>query len=202
MPRFIASLTLWSLRRIALGAASAALGGAALGLIVFSSSQRQLQLGVLLGLWSALLAAYLIVGRHGESGQTELAHPRPSGAEPDEAAARRTELELELSLRREIEQMLSEQLGSLRAEVAALRAEVVDKLGGQLGLERIGTTRLTEPVYAEFVEFPPPPVELADEQFAERGRCRAQEAEPANVRYQGRRRADENSAARFARADG
>ena len=38
--------------------------------------------------------------------------------------------------------MLVEQLSSLRAEVAALRAEVVDKLGGQLRLERIETTRV------------------------------------------------------------
>ena len=38
--------------------------------------------------------------------------------------------------------MMNEQIGLLRDEVAALRAEVVDKLGGQLRLERIETTRL------------------------------------------------------------
>ena len=60
-----------------------------------------------------------------------------------EAAARReADLHLEISLRREIERMMNEQIGLLREEVAALRAEVVDKLGGQLRLERIETTRL------------------------------------------------------------
>ena len=37
---------------------------------------------------------------------------------------------------------MSEHIGALRSEVAALRAEVVDKLGGQLRLERIETTRV------------------------------------------------------------
>ena len=37
---------------------------------------------------------------------------------------------------------MTEHVGALRDEVAALRAEVVDKLGGQLRLERIETTRV------------------------------------------------------------
>ena len=60
----------------------------------------------------------------------------------DAAARRESEQELELSLRREVERVLADQLASLREEVAALRAEVVDKLGGQLRLERIETTRV------------------------------------------------------------
>jgi hypothetical protein len=185
MPRRATSWTFRGVPRIAVVATSAALGAAALCLVVFGSSQRQLQVGVLLGLWSALIAAYLVVGaRHGESGQTseaDLADIRSRLADlregqltvvagqqeqleearqahvaqeielrqfgerqcAREAAARReAELKLEISLRREIDRVLSEQLASLRAEVAALRAEVVDKLGGQLRLERIETTRV------------------------------------------------------------
>jgi len=138
---------------------------------------------------------------------------------------------------------MNDHIGALRTEVAALRAEVVDKLGGQLRLERIETTRVIgsdlealqheirrlaaanqqglaapvraaatstparpagEIVDAELVEFPPPVGELPDEQsVAERraGRRRAPEPEPSDLRYQGRRRADGDSAGRFARAD-
>ena len=168
--------------------ASAALGVAAVCLVVFGSSQKPLQLGVLLGLWSALIAACLVFGpagsQYGQYGQTaeaELAEVRSRAAELHEAqlkvfaeqqeqleaarqasfsqeiqlrqfgelqlareaqARRESELAWETSLRREIEQVLVEQLGSLREEVAALRAEVFDKLGGQLRLERIETTRV------------------------------------------------------------
>jgi hypothetical protein len=171
--------------RLAAVTAAAALGAAALCLVVFGTSQKQLQLGVLLGLWSALLAAcLLVVTRHGESDQTseaELAEVRSRAAElheaqlqlvagqheqletarqayfaqeielrqfgelqlaRDAAARQESELKLEISLRRDIERVLSEQLAPLREEVAALRAEVVDKLGGQLRLERIETTRV------------------------------------------------------------
>ena len=58
------------------------------------------------------------------------------------AARREADYQLELSLRREIEQLMSDHIGALRTEVAALRAEVVDKLGGQFRLERIETTRV------------------------------------------------------------
>ncbi|MDQ1692085.1 MAG: hypothetical protein QOD87_2193 [Pseudonocardiales bacterium] len=58
------------------------------------------------------------------------------------AARREADFRLERALRGEIERVLTEQLGSLREEVASLRAEVVDKLGGQLRLERIETTRV------------------------------------------------------------
>ncbi|MDQ1749995.1 MAG: hypothetical protein QOE71_1051 [Pseudonocardiales bacterium] len=58
------------------------------------------------------------------------------------AARREADFRLERALRGEIERVLTEQLGSLRQEVTSLRAEVVDKLGGQLRLERIETTRV------------------------------------------------------------
>ncbi|HEY0168379.1 MAG TPA: hypothetical protein VGB75_15160 [Jatrophihabitans sp.] len=185
MPRLATSWTFQRVPRTAATAAAAGLGVAALCLVVFGTSQKLLQLGVLLGLWSALIAAFRIFGAgHGRPdnlAEAELAEARSQAAElhraqlkvvaaqqeqleaarqagfsqeielrqfgelqfAREAAARRaSELELEISLRREIERVLSEQLGSLREEVAALRAEVVDKLGGQLRLERIETTRV------------------------------------------------------------
>ena len=185
MARFAPSGTLRGALRMVAVAASAVLGTAALCLVVFGASQKQLQLGVLFGLWSVLIAACVIFGfTRGESEETseaELAEIRSRTAElheaqlkvvagqqeqleaarqayfsqeielrqfgelqfAREAAARReSELKLEVALRREVERVLSEQLGSLREEVAALRAEVVDKLGGQLRLERIETTRV------------------------------------------------------------
>ena len=185
MPRLATSWTVRGVRRTAAVAASAGLGAAALCLVVFGASLKHAQLGVLLGLWSALIAAFLIFGGRpdepGRASAEEVAEARAQAAElheaqlkvvaaqqeqlesarqayfsqeielrqfseaqlaRDAAARRESELQLELSLRREVERVLSEQLGSLREEVAALRAEVVDKLGGQLRLERIETTRV------------------------------------------------------------
>lgn len=162
---------------------AASLGLAAVCLVVFGTTQKQLQIGVLLGLWAGLIGAFLIFGaRRGQAEQAaQLAETeqrarelheaqlqlselqRAQLAAADEARARQevelrklgeiqlsrevaarreADLHLELSLRREIERMMNEQIGLLRDEVAALRAEVVDKLGGQLRLERIETTRL------------------------------------------------------------
>jgi len=286
MQRVAGSGTYAGLPRALAVAASAALGIAAVFLVVFGESQRQLQLGVLLGLWSALIAACLVFGnqggRSGQAAEAELAEARSRAAELHKAqlkvvaeqrdqlaaarqatfsqeielrqfgelqlareaqARREAERNLEISLRREIEQVLVEQLGSLREEVAALRAEVFDKLGGQLRLERIETTRVigsdlealqheirrlaaasqesiaapaptvlsqgfqrrpADIVDAELVEFPPPAVELPDARIgAEQraGRRRAPEADQAETRYQGRRRADNDPAARFVQAE-
>ncbi len=159
------------------------LGLVAVCLVVFGTSQKQLQIGVLLGLWAGLIAAFLMVGpRRGQAEhaarlaeaeqrarelheaqlqvsqfqQAQLAAAEESRGRHEvelrklgemqlsrETASRReADLQLELSLRREIQRMMNEQIGLLRNEVAALRAEVVDKLGGQLRLERIETTRL------------------------------------------------------------
>ena len=162
---------------------AAGLGLAAVCMVVFGSTQKQLQVGVLLGLWAGLIGAFLLVGsRRGQAEhaaqlaeverraqelhaaqlqvsqlqQAQLAAAEEARARQErelrelgevqlsrESSARReADLHLELSLRREIERMMTEHLGLLRDEVAALRAEVVDKLGGQLRLERIETTRL------------------------------------------------------------
>lgn len=289
MQRVAGSGTFAGLPRALAVVASAVLGIAAVFLVVFGESQRQLQLGVLLGLWSALIAACLVFGNQGgQSGQTaeaELAEARTRAEELHEAqltafaeqreqletarqatftqeielrqfgelqlareaqARRDAERNLEISLRREVEQVLVEQLGSLREEVAALRAEVFDKLGGQLRLERIETTRVigsdlealqheirrlaaasqesiaapaptalsrtaqefqrrpADIVDAELVEFPPPAAELPDARIvAEQraGRRRAPETNQGETRYQGRRRADNDPAGRFAQVE-
>jgi len=171
--------------RTALLALAAGLGVAALCLVVFGTSQRQLQLGVLLGLWGALIAACLQVLPRADRPEAEpgeqLAEARAQAAELHEAqlkvvalqqeqleaarqayfsqeielrqfselqltrdadARQESEHRLELALGRAVERVLHERLSSLRDEVAALRAEVVEKLGGQLRLERIETTRV------------------------------------------------------------
>lgn len=184
MPRAATSWTLRGVSGKAAIAASAVLGALALCLVLFGSSQKQVQLGVLLGLWAALIAAFLLVDRGAQPAlehAAELDRARAEAAELHEAqlkvvaaqqeqleaarqahfaqeielrrfseqqldraasAHRESELAAEVSLRREVERVLVEQLGALREEVTALRAEVVDKLGGQLRLERIETTRV------------------------------------------------------------
>ncbi|MEO7261450.1 MAG: DUF6779 domain-containing protein [Jatrophihabitantaceae bacterium] len=183
MPRPTTSGTFRGAPRVAVIAVAVVLGALALCLVVFGTSQKQLQLGVLLGLWAALIAACLIFAdRRGQpEAETAAGLDRAEAAELGEArlqiialqqeqletarqahssqevelrqsselqlareagARRESELGLESSLRREIERVMIEQLGSLREEVAALRAEVVDKLGGQVRLERIETTRV------------------------------------------------------------
>ena len=163
--------------------AAALLGLVAVCLVMFATTQKQLQIGVLLGLWGGLIATFLVFGsRRSQAEQaaqlteaerrardlhaaqlqvSQLQQAQLTAADEArsrqevelrklgelqlsrEAAARReADLHLELSLRHEIERMMNEQIGLLRDEVAALRAEVVDKLGGQLRLERIETTRL------------------------------------------------------------
>src|SRR5439155_21005745 len=144
---------------------AAGLGLAAVCLVVFSTSQKQIQIGVLLGLWAGVIAAFVVFGaRRSQQGselqaaeletvqqqaaelqaaQLEVARQAQASQEVElrrfgelqlarETAARReADLRLEIGLRHEIERVLAEQIGVLRDEVAALRAEVVDKLGGQ-----------------------------------------------------------------------
>lgn len=113
-------------------------------------TQQRVQLGVLLGLWGALLGAYtMFSARYRDPGGA----PEDTSAEPDlagtslerseDAAARQQyEFRLEEMLRRQIQAALGPEVASLRAEVAALRSELVEKVGGQIRLERIETTRV------------------------------------------------------------
>ena len=128
------------------------LGAVAVWLIVTGSTNpRRIEIGVLAGLWGLLLGAYTMFGarrQHGEvvhyvsSGELEV---RSSGGlEPAaQAEARRAfEERLEHLVRSEISSSVSREVGDLRREVAQLRQDLVEKLGGQLRLERIETTRL------------------------------------------------------------
>jgi len=135
-------------------ALAVALGAVAVWLIVTSTTQKRLELGVLAGLWGLLLGAFCAFGtRRGQ--RDELATPMPgSGQElalrgigymerADESAARRNfEARLEQMLRQEIQTTLGREIASLREEVASLRNDLLEKVGGQLRLERIETTRV------------------------------------------------------------
>lgn len=208
MPHRAQSRRSHRLPRLASSVLAAVLILAAVFLVVLGSSQKQVQLGVLLGLWGALIGAFLVAGsRRGQPDQansTQALQLRTFGElqVTREAAARReADLALELSLRRELERLMSDQLGFLRSEVAALRAEVADKLGGQLRLERIETTRVigsdldalqhqirrlstgTEPGLTE--------ANMLDAELIEADAVGASNAPES---YQGRRRADRSQA--------
>jgi hypothetical protein len=138
------------------------LGGFAAWLIVTSSAHgdavKRLELGMLAGFWSAIAAAFAMFGSR------RLVHPHEAGYEDEvaassaqlalraqnteferaeEAAARRAhEARLEHLLRNEIRVAINREVGALRAEIAELRSELLEKVGGQLRLERIETTRV------------------------------------------------------------
>jgi hypothetical protein len=136
------------LRGVVMGAAIA-LGLVAVWLIVTADTQKGTRIGALLGFWALLGAAFAYSGtRHSpvtydESGHDGGPYARGELARLDDVAMRREhELRLEEMLRREIQVALGSQLATLRAEVSALRGELVEKVGGQLRLERIETTRV------------------------------------------------------------
>jgi hypothetical protein len=129
------------------------MGIVAIWLIVTADTAKGTQIGALLGFWSLLIAAYPVFGaRHPgtETGQErgEAGHEldlRSSGRlERAEDAAERLEYErrLQLMVRHEIQSALGSELADLRSEVSALRNEILEKVGGQIRLERIETTRM------------------------------------------------------------
>ncbi|MGH8862563.1 MAG: DUF6779 domain-containing protein, partial [Jatrophihabitantaceae bacterium] len=137
--------------------AAVILGAIAVWLIVTSSSQKNIRIGVLTGLWGLLLGTYAMFGSrlpgHGapEPDAGVAPHPgqeldlhRISEIERSAVAGARREFQQDLQalLHREIGPGYAGELASLRAEVGALRSELVEKVGGQLRLERIETTRL------------------------------------------------------------
>lgn len=133
-------------------ALAVALGAVAVWLIVTSTTQKRLELGVLAGLWGLLLGAFCAFGTR--RGQRDELSTAGSGQElalrdmgymerADESAARRHfEARLEQMLRQEIQTTLGREIASLREEVASLRNDLLEKVGGQLRLERIETTRV------------------------------------------------------------
>jgi hypothetical protein len=130
---------------------AAILGIVAVGLAVLGTTQKQVQIGLIIGLWAALIGLITVYGIRRratpaelseERGEVELRRTYQIGRERDAADRRHYALQLEMMLRREMERVLREELGALRAEVSALRSDVVEKVHGQLQLERIETTRV------------------------------------------------------------
>jgi hypothetical protein len=76
--------------------------------------------------------------------RAELELHKQSAVERSEDAANRRiwEQQLEHLLRSEIRESVNREMSALRAEVASLRGELLEKVGGQLRLERIETTRV------------------------------------------------------------
>jgi hypothetical protein len=135
-----------------------ALGGVGIWLIVTGgNSTQRIEIGVLTGLWGLLIGA--ICGRRLVSADpsvprapaptsTELAVRTDTAVERAQSAAEQRAFEagLEEMLRRElanaVDHAVTREINELRAEIAHLRQELLDKVGGELRLERIETTRL------------------------------------------------------------
>ena len=143
--------------RIAGFICAVALGGVGVWLIVVGNTDKTIRLGVLAGLWGLLLGTFAMFGsRRGAHPpasdednalairRAELdAEQRTSLARVEDAAAQRAyEARLEHMLRHEIQATMAREVANLRAEIASLRTDLLDKVGGQIKLERIETTRL------------------------------------------------------------
>ena len=153
------------------------LGAVAVWLISTSTTQKALQLGVLAGLWGFLLGTFAVLGSRRQT--QSLAVP-PAGSE--------VELRTAVAL-----------LTALRAEVAQLHADLDEKLGGELRLERIETTRLFGPDLQDEVrklKFAAEPAALTQVPSAVEARSPeprhaatpTDTAAPADTDYHGRRR--------------
>jgi hypothetical protein len=132
-------------------AVAVALGVLGVWLIVTGHSQRSIRLGALASLWALLLGTFVMFGSRRAGGpdapveqheddtrgrSTELARLEES------AAQRAYEQRLEQMLRREIQASVAREMAYLRGELASLRTDLLDKVGGQIALERIETTRI------------------------------------------------------------
>ncbi len=144
-----------ALRAIGFGVA-VAFGAVAIWLIVTSTNDaKRVEIGVLLGLWGLLLGAFSMFGSKSSREPVLVQSPgqeldlrqfgeieRVAVANAVAAARADFQAQLEQMLQREVQAVLAQEVAGLRAEVAALRNELVEKVGGQLRLERIETTRL------------------------------------------------------------
>src|SRR5829696_9199212 len=117
--------------------------------VVMADDPQVLRLAVVGALWAFLLAAFAAPRRRAEaagSGEpgsaVELRRTYEIELEREVAARREYELQLEVYLRRELERGLTEEVQALREEVGRMRGEVIDRLDGELRMERIETTRL------------------------------------------------------------
>lgn len=115
--------------------------------LVVTGDPKQTKVGVLVGLWGLLIAAYPMLGtRHQQPvADSEAAPGAPSTALEARSVVqerRAYEERLEAALRRQVHASVAAEMSSLKDEISALRSELVEKVGGQLRLERIETTRL------------------------------------------------------------
>ena len=144
--------TVQRMLRVAAAVLAVALAVGAVWLIVTAKNTKHAQVGALLGFWSLLMAAFSGLGGRGlRSAEPAASGPgtgldvRPIGwLVRIEDAERRTAYERELLqlVRSEIAASLAPELANLRADVAALRGEILETVGGQIRLERIETTRM------------------------------------------------------------
>ena len=136
------------LRTFALVAA-VAIALASTAVVVLSDDEQTLRLAVVGALWAFVLAVFAAPRRR----EAEVTAGDPDAAlelrrayeielEKEVAARREYELQLEVYLRRELEQGLAEDVAALRDEVGRLHGEMIDRLDGELQMERIQTTRL------------------------------------------------------------
>jgi uncharacterized protein DUF6779 len=136
------------LRTLALVAA-VAIALASTAAVVLSDDPQTLRLAVVGALWAFVLAAFAAPRRResdppsGDPGTAvELRRTYEIELEKEVAARREYELQLEVYLRRELERGLAEDVAALRDEVGRMRGEMIDRLDGELRMERIETTRL------------------------------------------------------------
>jgi len=136
------------LRTLALVAA-VAIALASTAAVVLSDDPETLRLAVVGALWAFVLAAFAAPRRResgapaGDPGTAlELRRTYEIELEREVAARREYELQLEVYLRRELERGLAEDVAALREEVGRMRGEMIDRLDGELRMERIETTRL------------------------------------------------------------
>jgi hypothetical protein len=137
-------------------------------MIVTGNSTKSVRVGAIASFWALLLGAFAVLGSRVPSRDPERftepvapvaqpPHPPPPPPHRGEvdlrhageleraavAAARREfQATLQEMLQREVAAAVSREMAGLRSEVTALRNELVEKVGGQLHLERIETTRL------------------------------------------------------------
>ena len=136
------------LRTLALVAA-VAIALASTAAVVLSDDPETLRLAVVGALWAFVLAAFGAPRRResdasaGDPGTAlELRRTYEIELEKEVAARREYELQLEVYLRRELERGLAEDVAALRDEVGRMRGDMIDRLDGELRMERIETTRL------------------------------------------------------------
>ncbi|MBI1759286.1 MAG: hypothetical protein HYR62_08690 [Actinobacteria bacterium] len=139
-------------RLVTLGV-GALLAIAATGALILTDNLRVLRLAVVVALWAFVVATMASIRRNpaadepAPSRELELRREYQVELDREVAARREHESRIEADLRREAQDGLHRQVEELRHEVQGLRKDIVDRLDGELRLERIAwhaeSTRLT-----------------------------------------------------------